>query len=185
MSFNGVFDVMDDIITDDLRLRKCELRDIPECFELAKNSNITKYVMWKPHESIADTEEFLGSLISGYSDGTGRTWAICDKKTDSFMGLIGFAKVSERNSSGEIGYWLGEQYQNLGYMTQALKAVIEFGFKKAGMHRITAGHIAQNLASGRVMIKAGMNYEGLFREAAKKDGKYYDVLQFAIINKEG
>lgn len=183
MDLKKAFDESQVIETEQLRLRKCEHSDIPECFELAKNSNITKYVTWEPHVDISETEQFINSIIAGYEAGTNFTWAICNKQTGAFMGLIGFIQVSERNLNAEIGYWLGEQYQNFGYMTEALRAVIDFGFNKAGLHRITAGYMAQNLASGRVMITAGMNYEGLFRDAVKKDGKYYDILRFAVINK--
>jgi ribosomal-protein-alanine N-acetyltransferase len=73
----------------------------------------------------------------------------------------------------------------MGIMTEALLAVMDFLFSEVGMHRIAAFHDEQNDASGRVMQKAGMVYEGKLREdRMRKDGTYSDMCIYGILDRE-
>jgi len=171
------------IETKRLILRKCERKDIPAMYAVASNPNVTKYVMWNPHESIETTMEFVEGMLAQYADGTCHAWAICDRRTDAFMGLISLTSVKEKHRKCELGYWIGESYWGNGYMSEAAGALVDYLFHTLGMHRVSAGHLAENSASGRVMQKIGMRYEGVRREDVYLDGKYHDTVRYAIINK--
>ena len=82
----------------------------------------------------------------------------------------------------EIGYWIGKDYRNHGYMTQVLKKVIDIYFKEYSTVRVHATHGPLNLASGKVMLNARMEYEGNLKAHVKKDGIYQDSLSYSIIN---
>ena len=84
---------------------------------------------------------------------------------------------------GKQGYWLGKDYWNKGYATEAVKAVIGYGFEKLRLNRIYAGHFTKNPASGRVMQKTGMTHEGLGREHILHWGVYEDMVECAILRK--
>lgn len=168
--------------TKRLILRKCAVSDVPEFNRLASNPNVTTWIGWEAHKSVEETEEFVKSLVDGYENGTCMTWAMCDKETDKFMGLISFVHIKEKNFSGETGYWIGEEYWNKGYTTEAMEKLIEFAFGTMGLHRVTAAHCVENLPSARVMIKAGMKFEGVGRDEAFLRGKFYDIAHYAIIN---
>ncbi len=181
-----IFKNLPELFTENLKLRKCTENDIEFCYELAKDKEMSKYVSWQAHKTLDDSAAFISGIIEGYKSGNCETtWAVCDRQTDKFMGVISLVNFSEKNRSCAVNYWIGRKYQNMGYMTQALKAVIDFGFNTVGLHRIVAKHRAQNLPSGRVMIKAGMNLEGIFHDEVCIDGEYFDVLHYAIINKKG
>ena len=165
-----------------LTLRKCLETDIPEFNRLASNPNVTTWIGWEPHKSVDETAEFVKQLTEGYERGTCMTWAMCDKETDKFMGLVSFVHVKEKNFSGEVGYWIGEEYWNKGYTTEAMKKIIGYAFETLGLHRITAGHCVENLPSGRVMVKLGMKFEGVGHDEAYLHGKFYDIAHYALIN---
>lgn len=182
MAISDIFKNFPALETERLILRKCSTEDIPEFNRLAANPNVTTWIGWEPHKSVEETTEFVNSLIDGYEKGTCMTWAMCNKETDKFMGLISFVHIKEKNFSSEAGYWIGEEYWNKGYTTEAMEKLIEFAFDTMGLHRVTAAHCVENLPSARVMIKAGMKFEGVGRDEAYLRGKFHDIAHYAIIN---
>jgi RimJ/RimL family protein N-acetyltransferase len=86
--------------------------------------------------------------------------------------------------SAEIGYWLGERFWNRGIMTEAVRAVTEYGFEQFALTRIFAVPYATNVASHRVLEKAGYTREGLLRRSAIKDGIVLDQVLFAITDRD-
>ena len=83
-----------------------------------------------------------------------------------------------------LGYWFGVPFWNRGYATEAVRAMIGYGFDEIGLHRIEASYFAYNPASGRVMEKAGMRYEGRYRDDAWRDGVPHDTIQYAILESD-
>ena len=167
--------------TERLILRKCGDNDLAEFFRLASNPNVTTWITWETHKFMEETAAFIKLLTDGYENGTCMTWAMCDKETDKFMGLISFTNIKEKHFSGELGYWIGEEYWNKGYTTEAMKRIIEYSFDTMGMHRITAAHCVENLSSARVMVKAGMSFEGVGKGEAYIHGRFCDIAHYAIV----
>ena len=92
--------------------------------------------------------------------------------------------VQTDNRSAEVGYSLSRAYWNQGLMSDALSAVVEFGFEKLGLNRIEAQHECDNPASGRGMQHAGMRHEGTLRQRIYNKGRYVDVDLYAIIRSD-
>ena len=90
-------------------------------------------------------------------------------------------RINQSDEHGELGYWIGKPYWNMGYATEATQAVIRYGFEVLGLQRIFAGHFTRNPASGRVMQKAGMTYKGCFRKHHKKWDVFEDLAYYGII----
>jgi len=80
-------------------------------------------------------------------------------------GLIGVCslQVEPDQGRGELGFWLGRSWWGQGFMTEAVRAVVAFGFERLELRRIFAHHLPENPASGRVMQKVGMTPEGILR----------------------
>ena len=97
-------------------------------------------------------------------------------------GAIGFHLQSDvERESAEIGYWLGEAFWGRGVATEALSAVTRYAIERHGLTRIFALPFAHNLASCRVLEKAGYVREGHLRRSAVKDGTIVDQIQYAFI----
>jgi ribosomal-protein-alanine N-acetyltransferase len=84
----------------------------------------------------------------------------------------------------ELGYWIGVPYWGNGYATEAAKAVVRYGFQHAGLNRIFAAHFKHNVASGNVLRKVGMKYEGCMRQHIFKLGESVDLELYAILRDE-
>lgn len=86
--------------------------------------------------------------------------------------------------SAEIGYWLGQKFWNRGIMTAAVREVTEYGFKQFSLTRVYALPYATNVASHRVLEKAGYAREGVLRRSVIKDGIVLDQVLFAITDQD-
>ena len=101
------------------------------------------------------------------------------------VGGIGLTLKSDvERCSAEIGYWLGEAVWGRGIATAAVQALTDYGFKVLGLIRIFAVPFANNLASMRVLEKAGYVREGVMRRSAIKEGVVLDQVLYAITDQD-
>ncbi len=167
-----------------LRLTLLNMDDAPHVYpfmadpEIAANTALIPY----PYPPGA-AESWIQATQATAAHGEEYTFAIRLKQADGqdrFMGAIGIGADADAYR-GQVGYWLGKPHWGQGYMTEALCRVIRFGFDELALHRVYATHFDFNPASGRVMQKAGMRYEGTQRGYLLKDGRYVDALLYAIL----
>jgi len=100
------------------------------------------------------------------------------------IGCVGLRDVDPEHSEAELGFWIGKDWWGQGYAREAARAVIQFGFESLNLNRIVAHHMARNPASGRVLLAAGMQREGLLRQRVLKWGEYEDVVLYAVLRHE-
>jgi RimJ/RimL family protein N-acetyltransferase len=129
-------------------------------------------------------ERWIASHVTAAADGTGWTWAIALRDGGELIGAIGLGVVAAHRR-GSLGYWLGVPFWNHGYMSEAARRVVAFGFEELGLHRIDAQCMTRNAASARVMERAGMTYEGTARDYIVKHGRFEDIASYAVIREEG
>jgi RimJ/RimL family protein N-acetyltransferase len=105
---------------------------------------------------------------------------------DEAVGGIGFVMLSDvERMSAEIGYWLGEPFWGRGIATEAVIAVTRYAIDTHGLTRLFAVPFASNVASCRVLQKAGYVLEGRLRRSAIKDGQIVDQMQYGFIAEVG
>ncbi len=171
-----------EIITDRLILRRFTLDDAESMYEnWAKDSEVTKYLRWPPHENVEVSKRLLNQWVESYHDLSYYSWAIAFKEDNIPVGSIGLNTVSEIDEAGEIGYCIGKSWWGKGVMTEALKAVIRFCFDDVGFNRLETDHSVNNPASGRVMQKAGMLFEGIARQKYKSNLGFQDCKLYSIL----
>ena len=177
MNFKGTVRIE----TDRLILRKFTENDAADMYKnWAGDRNVTRYLRFLPHESEEHSKRVLKELfIPFYCDEKYMTWAIELKGEGIVIGSISLTYAGDQ--SAEPGYCIGTKWQGQGYMTEALKAVLDFAFKEVGLNRVFSYHSVKNPASGAVMKKAGMKYEGFAREKyITGEGEYQDCRMYGI-----
>ena len=167
--------------TGRLVLRALSMRDAQDVFAYSKDPQVAMYVLWDAHESISQTRAYLRSIIRQYRSGEPSTYGIVYKKTGKLIGTVGFMWMNKECRSAEIGYSLSRLYWNQGLMTEAVKAVLELGFRQLKLNRIEAQHDTLNPASGKVMQNCGMVKEGTLRQRIYNKGRFIDVDMYAIV----
>ena len=171
------------INTERLILRRFEIQDAENMYKnWATDIKVTKFLTWKPHESVEFTKSLLEDWIENYNNDSTYNWVIEYKEINEVIGNISVVKLKEKYLSCEIGYCISRKYWNIGVTTEALKAVINYLINEVGFNRVVALHDTNNIASGKVMIKSNMKYEGTFRQAGlRNDEEFYDLAQYAIL----
>jgi len=169
------------IETDRLLMRKITLNDANDMFEYASDPQVSEYTMWSTHGSIEETKYFLKSLMRMYKRRELVDWGIVHKAEKKFIGTCGYVEWSMTHSRGEIGYVLDRKYWNQGYMSEAVNAIMEFGFREMLLNRIEAKCEVNNIGSARVMEKVGMQLEGILRHQLFVKGRYWDLKIYSIL----
>jgi [ribosomal protein S5]-alanine N-acetyltransferase len=114
-------------------------------------------------------------------DGQPTAWAIRDGRGRA-IGGIGLDPSAEGPSyRAEIGYWLGQPFWGRGIMTSAVQAVSRHGFEELKLGKITAHVFSFNVASARVVEKAGFQLEGYLRKHFLKDGEFIDAKAYGLV----
>jgi len=149
----------------------------------ATDERVTRFLSWRPYTCVEDVEKFLASVIEEYNRLDTYHWAI--EVAGEVIGSISTIDIDEKNCGCEVGYCIAYDYWNKGVTTEALKLVLKFLFNEVDMHRIMAKHDVDNPASGKVMQKCGMTYEGRMRERyLRHDGTFSDSLVYGILKRE-
>ncbi len=170
--------------TPRLTLRRATMRDAADIYHYARDPEVARHVLWEPHASLWDSRAYVRFLLYQYHSGQPGSWVIEFRETGRVIGTIGYMSYAADNAAVEVGYSLSREYWGRGLMTEALQAVIGETFRVLQMHRIEAMHFSDNPASGRVMQKCGMVYEGHHRERIYCKGVFRDVEMWAILRKD-
>ncbi len=172
--------VMNDLATPRLLLRKLTLNDAPDMFEYASDPQVPLYTLWEAHETIDCTRTFINTVLAGYHVNETEPWGIIYRENEKLIGTVGFFDYRETEGIGEIHYALSRAYWGKGLMPEAVKEVIHYGFDALELNTITAKCMLQNLASEKVMQKAGMTFKEIRAEAIEAKGKKWDAKVYYI-----
>jgi len=170
------------INTERLLLRRINIDDTETMFQnWASDPDVTKYMRWKTHKDIETTKGVINSWIKEYENTNTYHWGIVYKEKDKLIGTIAVTSINKDAQSGSVGYCIAKKYWNKGITTEALKAVLNYMFFKADFKKITASHIVENLASGKVMQKSGMKFKGIKKDGDKDcEGNLRNIAMYEI-----
>ena len=175
------FPEIKELRTENLILRKVRREDAPLYFErFGSREAVTRYMLFMPHESLADSVEAVEKVLRRYETGRCYRWAIALTEDNSIIGIIELLKFDEETGTCSFAYMIGDEFWGKGYGTQALKAALDFGFEQMELNAVEADHMAANPASGAVMRKAGMAYVRTDEGKYQKNGCIYDAIVYRI-----
>jgi RimJ/RimL family protein N-acetyltransferase len=172
-----------ELTTDRLVLREWTMEDFGDVQAYATDPEVVRYMSFGPN-SEAETTGFLETVIAGAGT-TPRsdfTLAVTAREIGQVFGGIGLALKNAR--SAELGYAFRRDAWGRGYATEAARAVVDFGFRELGLHRIYALCFPPNKASAHVMLKLGMRYEGTLRESIFARGIFWDAQSYSVLAPE-
>ena len=163
--------------TERLLLRPIRLRDVVEIYEYSQDEEWARY--FNPH-TLEYIESFVAKNIMAPWDTGPRFSIVLDAKV---VGGIGLA-IDKANEISEIGYSIAREQWGKGYVTEAAREVVRWGFEELGLAKIYSHAHAGNRRSWRVMEKLGMTREGLFRGHFLTRGERTDEVYYGLQRKE-
>ena len=168
--------------TERLILRQARIEDAQAMFDnWASDPEVTRHLTWSYYTDPAECAEYISELI----EEDAWDWFIEFKETGEPIGSFGIFDLHEPTQSVECGYVIGRPWWNKGIVTEALEAVMEWLFDYVGVQVVRAKHSVDNPASGRVMVKCGMQFEGFRRHGGRNgDGTICDLACYSILADE-
>ena len=147
--------------TTRLFLRLPFLEDSEAIFgKYAQDPEVTKFLIWRPHQTVHVTREFIRRCMQCWQVGTAFPWVVVRKDDDELVGML---ELRIEPFRADLGYVIARQYWGNGYATEITKSVIKWAILQENIYRVWATCDTENLASARVLEKAGMQREGILR----------------------
>lgn len=126
--------------------------------------------------------DYISDMLSADEN---ETFAFAITVENIVIGSIGvFRQGNIHRQTAELGYYIAEEYWGKGIMTEAVRQICEYVFSKSDIIRIYAEPFAYNIASCRVLEKAGFQCEGILRNNAVKNGKVIDMKMYSLLKEE-
>ena len=144
--------------TERILLRQPTVSDAEAVFNnWATDPDVTKYMRWSAHESIAVTLEWLTAEEADTASDKNYSWVFVHPENDEVFGSGGII-YNEEHGMFEIGYVIMKKYWNKGYTTEAARKMVDFAICDLQQKKLYGRHAKENPASGKVMEKAGFVY---------------------------
>lgn len=141
--------------TPRLKLRKIDIDDISSLLKYGNNQKISKYVLNIPYPYTEPDAVFrISYVVQGFNKKSRFVFSIVLKESQEFIGEISLHHMDD-GKSAQLAYWLGEPFWNRGIVTEAIEAIVAFGFEKLNLTLIFAECHIENLASQKVLEKNG------------------------------
>jgi ribosomal-protein-alanine N-acetyltransferase len=150
----------------------------------ASDPDVTEFLMWPPHGSIDISKQILAEWTANYAKPNYYLWAITLKPCDEPIGSISVIGRNEKTLAVSMGYCIGKEWWRRGITTEALKRLVAFFIEEIGVNRIDSWHDPRNPNSGKVMMKAGLKYEGTQRQADWNNTGVCDMAVYAILKED-
>jgi len=175
--------------TKRLILRRFIIEDLEQIYHNCwREPEVWKWTSYEPMHCVEDVinvaEMFTDKWLGAYEKPNRYSWAIQLKSSGEVIGRFFGMYPDDQLNQIELAYELGRNWWNQGLMTEAVKSVIDFFFSEVGLNRICSNYADENLASGKVMLKCGMTYEGTMRQACKCNNGLFDKVNYAILADE-
>ena len=159
-----VFNSFPMLETDRLMLAKPDLSATGAVFEMRSNKEVMRYVPRPMMTEEQQAAELINLWIGEFAAQRGIVWMMMLKDSNRFVGNIGFWRMQPEHFRGEVGYMMHPAWNGKGLATEALQAIMNFGFEHMGFHSVEGVINPHNVASARVLEKCGFVKEAHFRE---------------------
>ena len=183
LDLSAAFATFPTLTTERLLLRAPEPADALALFRIMSDPRVTRYFGTVPMSALDEAERRVAGFQASFQDRRGIRWAIVLRETGEYIGSCGYWRLIPEHLRAEIGYELAPECWGQGLMTEAIGAVLGFGFTTMGLHSVEAQIHPENTGSRRVLEKLGFVQEGYFRENFYEpaDGSFTDTAVFSLL----
>ncbi len=169
--------------TERLLLRQFLPTDAPRIRELAGAEAVAAGTLLPHPYTDGTAEEWIADQQKNFESGTAVHFAVALAPDSTLIGSIGL-EIAREHRQARLSYWLGVDCWGQGFATEAVQAVLAYGFERLDLNRVYAPHFSGNDASGRVLRKVGMIYEGRMREHYLRFGRFVDLELYGMLKQE-
>jgi len=170
--------------TGRLLLRPLQRRDAFDMFALRTDPDVMRYMDVKAFRSVREARQWIAAYRLRFRKRKALVWALAMKADDRFIGYAGFWRMMPEQLRAEVAYALMPSDWGKGLMSEALPAILDFGFQRLRVHSIEADINPGNLKSRQLLERFGFSQEAHFRENYFFDGRFIDTDVFSILEQD-
>lgn len=166
-----------------LTLQTFQMEDANRISELANHKQLAD-ILGLPHPyELQVAKDWIAIQPRQIKEGIEYPLTIRSKEISAIIGTITL-RIDKNNNKGELGYWIGADYWGEGFATEAVDAMIEFGFKHLDLNKVWASVLVKNKASSAVLRKVGLQKEGTLKKDRFQHNAYEDVDVYGLLQQE-
>jgi ribosomal-protein-alanine N-acetyltransferase len=169
------------LTTERMVLREITKDDAGEVLRLRSDEEVMRYIDRPRAETIEDALVFIGRVEDLLKSNNGINWAMALKDDNALIGNISLWRIEKENYRAEIGYMLHPAHHRKGLMNEAIKIVIDYGFRVMKLHSIEGKINPANAASAGILEKNGFVKEAHFKENYYFNGKFLDTAVYSLL----
>jgi ribosomal-protein-serine acetyltransferase len=172
-------------IRDSVYLKVLEERHAPEVFAVVERerAHLRDWLPWVDMTTeVEHTLNFIKTSLQQFAGNDGFSAGVWSG--EEFIGGIGTHKIDWLYRRVEIGYWIAREFQGLGIVTDACRAVIEHAFHELELNRVEIHCAVGNEKSCAIPKRLGFQFEGVLREAQLLNGEYHDIRVYAMLARD-
>ena len=175
------FNPFPDLHTERLALRRITQEDAGDFLVLRSDKNVMQYIGRPLAVTVNDALELINVIEDLLANNNGITWGITLRDKNVLVGTIGLWKLMKEHYRAEIGYLLNPALQGKGIMQEAIRPVLDYGFKNIGLHSIEANVSPDNKASIKLLERNHFIREAHFKENYYFNGKFLDSMVYSLL----
>jgi ribosomal-protein-alanine N-acetyltransferase len=180
----SVFSSFPVLTTRRLVLRELVPEDAADLFRFRSDAEEQRYNA-VPLRTVSEALALIDDLRAAYAARRQLQWGLTLREAPRVIGLLGFIAWERGHRRAEIGYDLARPLWGRGLGTEAVGALVRFGFERLGLNRIEAQTIVDNLASVRLLERLGFRREGVRREySLEEDGRFHGGAIYGLLRRE-
>lgn len=184
MSIDTAFTNFPTLTTNRLCLRQIQPEDAEALFANRSDPEAMEFFGEEPYQSVEEAHTVIQETQVHYDQRKALFWGITSRDKDTIIGSCMFLQFGPHFHYAEIGYELQRAYWRQGIMTEAVSAVLDYGFTGLNLHRIEASTDAANTSSKNLLLKLGFTYEGILRQRYFFRETFLDEHRFGLLKDE-
>ncbi len=184
MTIDAAFTTFPTLTTNRLRLRELRPTDAEAFFALRTDPAVIEFMGQEPPASIDDTHKSIQRMQKSYEQRNGIFWCVTLKEEDILIGSCVLFAFNFDFHYAETGYELSPPYWRQGITSEAMAAVLTYGFTELELHRIEADVAPDNTRSKNLLLKLGFTFEGNLRQRYFFRGQYEDEYYYGLLKDE-
>ena len=178
LNFPDEFPVLE---TERLTLGQFTAEDASDFYNLRSDKEFMKYLGLSPMNKMSEARARIHSIIQSFNTSEGITWKISLKGESKLIGYVGYWRIFFHHYRGEIGFGMDQEFQQQGYMSEALEAVIPWGLNELKLHSIKADIDPRNEGSIHLIEKFNFKKEAHLRENYFFNGEFLDSIYYGLL----
>ncbi|BCS52043.1 GNAT family N-acetyltransferase [Geobacter sp. SVR] len=184
MSLKPEWDIFPQLETDRLVLREIVPADAEELFRIFSDEETMQFWSCRPYRSVQQACELIASMAEAKGRRSAIHWGIARRGDNRLIGKCGYNEWRTMHRRGDVSYITARECWGRGIASEALSAVLDYGFHQMDLHSVEAGVTPGNDGSTRMLARLGFRLEGHLRESYWAEDRFVDSLIYSLLRED-